>query len=128
MRPYCRKWWSNVKARATCRASSTANEIASQSVQSLSVCRARIYFAFCSSEGSTGTTVSPPVSSHSRASPSELPQEQCVAFRFNVVGNEARPPLGRDAQSHGDRACMVRVVGIEQREDGARIPENAAGH
>jgi hypothetical protein len=23
---------------------------------------------------------------------------------------------------------MIRIVGVKQREDGARIPENAAGH
>ena len=51
-----------------------------------------------------------------------------MGLRFDVVGDETRPPLGRDVTGHTDRPRMIRIVGVEQREDGARIPENAAGH
>jgi len=59
---------------------------------------------------------------------SELPHEQCVRFGFDVVRDKARALLGRDAASHGDCTRMVGVVCIEQSQNGARIPEDAAGH
>ena len=51
--------------------------------------------------------------------PSELPYEECVRFRFDVVGDEAGARVGRDVTRHGDGTCMVRIVCIEQRENGA---------
>ena len=58
----------------------------------------------------------------------ELPYKERVGLCFDVVGDETRPPIGCDVTGYGDRARMIRIVGIEQREDGARIPEDAAGH
>ena len=52
----------------------------------------------------------------------ELAQEERVGLRFDVVGDEARPPFGSDVTSRGDRARMIRIVGVKQREDGARVP------
>src|SRR5438445_2230079 len=52
---------------------------------------------------------------------SQLSEEERVGFRLDVVGDEARPPFGRELTSHGNRARMVGIVGVEQREDGARI-------
>ena len=59
---------------------------------------------------------------------SELSHEERVGFRLDIVGDEARPPLGRDVTGHGHRARMVRIISVEQRKDRARIPENAADH
>ena len=51
-----------------------------------------------------------------------------MCLRLDVVGNEARPLLGRDLPRGGHRALMICVVGVEQRQDRARIPEYATSH
>lgn len=60
--------------------------------------------------------------------PSELAHQERVRFDLDVVCDEARSRLGCDLARHGHRSRMIRVVGVEQREDGTRIPENAVSH
>src|SRR5438128_6156579 len=59
---------------------------------------------------------------------SELSHEECVGLRLDIVGDEARSPFRSNVTRHGDRSRMIRVVSVEQRENGAGIPENAASH
>ena len=60
--------------------------------------------------------------------PPELSDQQVVSLGLDIVGDEARTLFGCEGTGHGDRASMVGVVCIEQSEDGARIPEDGAGH
>ena len=54
-----------------------------------------------------------------RNRPSELPYEECVRFRFDVIGDEAGARLGRDLTRHRDGTGMVGIVCVEQSENGA---------
>ena len=47
---------------------------------------------------------------------------------LDVVRDEARPPLRGDGASHAHCTRMIGIVGIEQRQDGTRVPEDAARH
>src|SRR5271166_1732844 len=49
-----------------------------------------------------------------------------MGFYFDVVRDEGRPLLRGDAAGNGNRAFMIGVVCVEQRENCARIPENAS--
>lgn len=57
--------------------------------------------------------------------PSQFAQQQRMSFHFDVVGDEAWPLLRGNSAGNCHRAFMIGVVGIEQRENCARIPENA---
>ena len=63
-----------------------------------------------------------------RDRPAELSEEQCVCLGFDVVRDETRPLFGRDLACHGNRARVIGVIGVEECEDGARVPEDAASH
>jgi len=56
---------------------------------------------------------------------SQLPQQQRMRLHFDIVRDEARPPLQRNLAGNCNGAFMVRVVRIQQRENCARIPKNA---
>jgi hypothetical protein len=47
-------------------------------------------------------------------------------FHFDVVREEAWPLLGRNLASNCHCAVMIGIVGIQQRENCARIRENAS--
>ena len=49
----------------------------------------------------------------------ELPHEERVRFRFDVVGDEARARFGRNVTRHRHSTCVIGIVGIEQSENGA---------
>ena len=44
---------------------------------------------------------------------SKLSHEECVGFRLDIVGDEARSPFGSNVTRYGDRSRMIRVVGVE---------------
>src|SRR5688572_5787607 len=49
-----------------------------------------------------------------------------MCFRFAVVRHEARAPLPSDFVSDADCALMIGVVGVYERQDGTRVPEDRA--
>src|SRR5215470_8181606 len=48
-----------------------------------------------------------------------------MCFYFDIVRDEAWPPLRHNLASSRNCALMIGIVRIQQRENGARIPENA---
>jgi len=60
--------------------------------------------------------------------PSELSQEECVRFRFDVIGDETGPGFGCDFTRHHHGLRVVGIIRVEQRENGARIPEDRTSH
>jgi len=58
----------------------------------------------------------------------KLADKERVCLSLDVIGDEARPRLRGDLARDRHRPYVVRVVGIEQGENGARIPEDAASH
>ena len=63
-----------------------------------------------------------------RDRPAELSEEQRVGLRLDVVGDEARALFRSDPARHGNRARVISVGGVQECEDGARVPEDAASH
>jgi hypothetical protein len=55
----------------------------------------------------------------SRDGTPELSQQESVRFRLDVVGDEARTPLGHDVIGRGYRTPVVGVVSVQEGEDGA---------
>jgi hypothetical protein len=97
------------------RLSRTANEIASQSVQSLSVSLARMSLPRCSYCGKIRTTGRPPVSSDCRATRRSNCEAEDVGLCFDVVRHERRSPLRRQPTSDGDRTRVTSSASSSAR-------------
>jgi len=63
-----------------------------------------------------------------RDRPAEFSQKERVCLRFDVIRDETGSLFGSDLVCHLDSPRVIGVVGVEEGEDGARIPEDAALH
>lgn len=49
-----------------------------------------------------------------------------MSFHFNVIGDEAWPPLRCDLAGYFNSTFMVGIICIQQRENRTRVPKNAS--
>jgi len=51
-----------------------------------------------------------------------------VRFDLDVIGDEAGAPVRRKLQSHTAGGLVISIIRIEESEDCARVPQDAASH